>query len=276
MGAGRRGGYAGRRLNERGGDGRGAMLRRMYVFAALWSLVIALFDLGVGSSIVTHARTAGHPRTEGVIVASRVTNDRPDSDGTVTHGVAIEYTYEVAGRSYRGTRYRGAPSSQSGSWAAEVVERFPVGARVPVFYPPADPADAVLSAGLDGGDGLLPRSSSCRSMRSRSRLLGQLPLSRGAPRRPRRRHRRPPRRRGGGRRARACPETYLAGRVRDGAAGRGLRRAFVLHLRRRFSVRLRSARPRTSRSRGPPSWSWRPISMRARPARAGARAPGIS
>jgi uncharacterized protein DUF3592 len=127
----------------------------MYVFAALWSLIIVLLDLGIGSSIVTHARTGAYPRTEGVIVASRVTNDRPDSDGTVTHGVTIEYTYAV-GRSYRGTRYRGAPTSQSGTWASEVVAQFPVGARVPVFYAPNDPADAVLSAGLDGGDGFLP------------------------------------------------------------------------------------------------------------------------
>ena len=128
----------------------------MYVFAALWSLVVVLLDLGIGSSIVKDARTGAYPRTEGVILASRVTNDRPDSDGTVSHGVAIEYTYAVAGRSYQGTRYRGAATSQSGSWASEVVAQFPVGARVPVFHAPNDPADAVLRAGLDGGDGFLP------------------------------------------------------------------------------------------------------------------------
>jgi hypothetical protein len=128
----------------------------MAIFAAIWTLFIGVFDVVCVRSIVTHGRTGTYASTEGLVVASRVTNERRTSDGDVPHGVAIEYTYAVDGKSYRGTRYRGAATSQSGSWASEIVGRFPVGAHVPVFYAPGDPSDAVLSAGLDGGDGFFP------------------------------------------------------------------------------------------------------------------------
>jgi hypothetical protein len=126
----------------------------MRVFAAIWTIGIVLLDLVCVRSIGTHAWSGTYPHVEGVVVASRVTTEHT-SDGD-THGVAIEYTYAVDGRTYRGTRYRGVASSQGGTWAADIVRGFPAGARVPVYYASADPADAVLRAGLDGGDAFFP------------------------------------------------------------------------------------------------------------------------
>jgi hypothetical protein len=120
----------------------------MIIFATIWTLLIGVFDVVYGGSVAAHARARAYPHTEGVIVSSAITNEAHD-----VHGVVVAYTYDVYGRSYRGTNYRGRDTAQSGSWAADAVRQLPVGARVPVFYDPAAPSVAVLRPGLSGDDG---------------------------------------------------------------------------------------------------------------------------
>jgi hypothetical protein len=70
--------------------------------------------------------------------------------------VRIEYVYRVGGIEYHGKRYRyGEGSSSDSAWAQTAVAARPVGAEIPVFYNPGDPADALLSPGVDGGDLML-------------------------------------------------------------------------------------------------------------------------
>lgn len=43
------------------------------------------------------------------------------------------------------------PGPESGgSWAYKVVERYPVGAQVMVYYDPSNPSDAILERGMPG------------------------------------------------------------------------------------------------------------------------------
>jgi hypothetical protein len=55
----------------------------------------------------------------------------------------VTYTYQVAGQQYQSQRiYFG--SEVGGSAMTGVVKKYPVGAQVPVYYNPENPADAVL------------------------------------------------------------------------------------------------------------------------------------
>ncbi len=65
-------------------------------------------------------------------------------------GLHIGYKYTVKGRDYIGRRYRYDENHISFDYRA-VAESMPPASRHRVYYNPANPADAVLSAGLDGG-----------------------------------------------------------------------------------------------------------------------------
>lgn len=56
----------------------------------------------------------------------------------------IEYAYEVSGKTYVGTRIRLGRTRFSESQAQGVVDRYPRGSTVEVYYNPDDPAMAVL------------------------------------------------------------------------------------------------------------------------------------
>jgi hypothetical protein len=75
-----------------------------------------------------------------------------DSDGEVTsatsYGAPLAYRYEVNGKIYfSNIRTFGALAGASQDWAQSILQRYPSGARVPVFYHPADPNTAVLEPG---------------------------------------------------------------------------------------------------------------------------------
>ena len=80
----------------------------------------------------------------------------PDANGaaseSVTYSPAIEYSYSVAGKQYRGRRYRFGGVSGGQRNARQIIGAFPVGKNVDVFYSPGDPAMAVLKTGLEGTD----------------------------------------------------------------------------------------------------------------------------
>jgi Protein of unknown function (DUF3592) len=58
----------------------------------------------------------------------------------------IRYKYQVGGRDYFSSRRKWGADTIYGmrEWAAERLVSYPVGAKVPVYYDPADPATAVL------------------------------------------------------------------------------------------------------------------------------------
>ena len=79
----------------------------------------------------------------------------------------VEYRYKVAGKLYRGTRIWFRHSVTAGAirvgdrefQADEVVERYPVGAEVVVYFNAADPEDAVLELHVGASSSFLSYTS---------------------------------------------------------------------------------------------------------------------
>jgi hypothetical protein len=123
----------------------------LVIFGMFWTAIVLLFDGFIGYSTVNQLRALSFSTVTGVVTSSKVT-DHSNSDGT-THGVEIRYQYEVSERPYEGDRYRyGAGSSSDSAWAWKAVAKYSEGSEVKVFYNPGNPAESVLSAGLDGSD----------------------------------------------------------------------------------------------------------------------------
>jgi hypothetical protein len=96
------------------------------------------------------ARTPGRsndwPTAVGQILASTI-NYRRRSGGGHTPYPLVMYTYQVEGRQYQSQRiYFGG--AIGGSAMMGVVKKYPVGAEVPVYYNPQNPADAVLERSI--------------------------------------------------------------------------------------------------------------------------------
>jgi hypothetical protein len=124
----------------------------VYVFAGVF-LVGGLMAWGAGVWNLTWAfRSAHWPTTEGVIQTAKM--KREVSNGPhrhMTHSAEISYAYEVAGTNYTGTQVAFGEMSASVDYARGILDRFPVGRKVPVYYFPKDPQTAVLETGVHGG-----------------------------------------------------------------------------------------------------------------------------
>ena len=55
----------------------------------------------------------------------------------------VQYSYQVGGRSYQGSRIAPGPEV-GGTGAGKIIERYPVNSQVTVYYNPQNPSDAVL------------------------------------------------------------------------------------------------------------------------------------
>ena len=113
--------------------------------SALVGLIVAGF--GVRSYQRARASTAW-PFAEGTITESKVV---PGSEGTLHPRIA--YEYRVNGQSYQGARLNVAHKNfgTTGTYAQTRVDRYPMGARVQVFYNPAKPAQSALEPGVTVG-----------------------------------------------------------------------------------------------------------------------------
>lgn len=82
------------------------------------------------------------PSTMGTVIASRI-EQRSSSEGGYTDYPVVQYSYQIGGQPYQGTKLAPGPEV-GGTGARKVVGRYPAGAQVMVFYNPQDPSDAVL------------------------------------------------------------------------------------------------------------------------------------
>ena len=81
------------------------------------------------------------PSTMGSVTMSRV-ESRSSGDGYTNYPV-VQYSYQVGGQAYQGTKLAPGPEV-GGTGAGKVVARYPAGAQVMVFYNPQNPSEAVL------------------------------------------------------------------------------------------------------------------------------------
>jgi hypothetical protein len=123
------------------------------IFTLFWTGVVGMFDGHIGLNLYRSIRALRFAEAPGTVLASQVTTSH-GSKGSTQYAVAIRYSFEVGGVARKGDRYRygGFDSTSDSRWANTVVQQNPLGAAVKVYYDPADPANAVLSRGISGGD----------------------------------------------------------------------------------------------------------------------------
>ena len=83
------------------------------------------------------------PSTMGTVVASYLERRRSSSNNGSTNYPVVQYSYQVNGQMYQGTKLAPGPEV-GGTGAGKVVARYPAGAQVMVFYDPQKPSEAVL------------------------------------------------------------------------------------------------------------------------------------
>lgn len=83
------------------------------------------------------------PSTMGTVVTSYLERRRSGNNSGSTNYPVVQYSYTVNGQVLQSTKI--APGIEvGGTGAGKVVERYPAGAQVMVFYNPQSPSDAVL------------------------------------------------------------------------------------------------------------------------------------
>ena len=97
----------------------------------------------------------GWPNTQGTITSSYIKKEnRKDSNNRykTTYYPKVNYQYQVEGKYYSCNRIAfGGVSGGKRSKAKKVVDRYPSGKKVTVYYNPQDPGVAVLKAGFSWG-----------------------------------------------------------------------------------------------------------------------------
>ena len=93
------------------------------------------------------AKASSWPSTMGTVTFSTVER-RSSGDGTTNYPV-VHYTYQVMGQMLQGSKVMPGPET-GGTGAEKVVNRYPAGAQVMVYYDPDNPSDAVLERSMPG------------------------------------------------------------------------------------------------------------------------------
>lgn len=118
------------------------------VWVLIWTGIVLVLDTVVAVTAYRQLRALTFPTTEGVVTRCEVTS-KDDTDGP-TYKLDLAYEYEVNGRRHTGTRYSYTEISTNTQAWHRVAARMPLGARVPVAYDPADPAESLVRPGLTG------------------------------------------------------------------------------------------------------------------------------
>jgi len=123
-------------------------------FVLFWSSFTLGFDVIWGRGAVGQIRAVDYPTVVGLVAKSEL--EAHHGKGGPSYSPKITYTYRVDGRNYTGDRYRYGQWNGDSATARRIVDDHPAGRQVDVHYSPADPADSVLLAGLEGSDLFLP------------------------------------------------------------------------------------------------------------------------
>ena len=109
---------------------------------------LCLFLSQLGSAQRQHRINTSYLPVKATIVSARVTSSE-DSHHNVDYVPAVEYRYEVNGKSYLGNRLAPWSSDGSQAWADRVVAKCKPGSVLTAYYDPDDPGQAVLLKGYD-------------------------------------------------------------------------------------------------------------------------------
>lgn len=134
-------------LTRAGSPGRWGKIL-IALFVVIWVAGVISLDLRFARAFARHFHAATYVPVEGRVLRSAI-RQNPGSEGS-SYDVDIEYTYEVEGREFRGTRVR-YYKLWTREWVARFVDGHPAGAVVTVYFDPSSPEDSVLLRDTDGG-----------------------------------------------------------------------------------------------------------------------------
>jgi hypothetical protein len=130
--------------------------KRTGCLSSIFSMGIFLL-VGVGLSfwgwtILQNARaSAAWPTAEGTITSSEVTRST-DAEGADSYSPEVTYTYSVNNAGYSNDTIKfGENSYSSRRKAQEIVDNYPAGKNVTVYYDPERPDRSVLEPGVSAG-----------------------------------------------------------------------------------------------------------------------------
>ncbi|MBK9166908.1 MAG: DUF3592 domain-containing protein [Bryobacterales bacterium] len=123
------------------------------------------------------------PVAQGEIVhrghdSSTTTTENEDGDTveTTAYSTSLVYSFDVGGQRHHASLRRfGQLAGSSAEWAAEIAERYPPGAEVPVFYHPENPDMAVLEPGINSEACFLPGAGLAVSLFSAALWVSGIP-----------------------------------------------------------------------------------------------------
>lgn len=117
-----------------------------------WLFILAgVVALGFGAwNLLQSLRCTRWPVAQGVITSADISSHSGGKGGK-TYAANISYDYRVAGTHYICTRLAYGVMNSSHARAQAVLNRYPLGKKVPVYYAPNDPGEAVLETGVHGG-----------------------------------------------------------------------------------------------------------------------------
>ena len=87
------------------------------------------------------------PSTSGTVIASSTKSYKSGRNSSRTYYADIHYEYVVNGQSFKNTLVKAGEHFirvTHAEYANETVERYPVGAKVTVYFDPVNPKDSVL------------------------------------------------------------------------------------------------------------------------------------
>jgi len=104
------------------------------MFCGLFILIGAV-AIGCGAWTLLRSLRCQHwPTTEGLIEAAEMgVQSGSDSGSDDTYSANVSYDYQVAGIHYKGTRLAFGAMSASSDYAQGILDRYPVGNKVPVY-----------------------------------------------------------------------------------------------------------------------------------------------
>jgi hypothetical protein len=121
----------------------------VYIILLIIGLLASLLLL---RSILLGRKSRTWPSTGGTILQSAIdTVQSVDDDGTssTSYGLRLQYEFSVGGQAYQGNRRTFAEMRTSSYRSMQkLLERFPQGGSVTVFYDPDDPSSCVLEPGV--------------------------------------------------------------------------------------------------------------------------------
>lgn len=127
---------------------------RGLIFLILGMFAAGIFLMGLGGYEIKGSRESGSwPTAQGAISSSSVSKRTArDSDHRtkITYYPKVGYHYQAEGKKYFSTRIVFGVGESGGSmkWAQKIVNRYPVGKKVTVYYNPEDPQYGVLESGF--------------------------------------------------------------------------------------------------------------------------------